>query len=377
VRIASISTSLVPSNTANSIQVMKVCEAMTELGHQVHLWVPGTAIVPFEKMIQLYGLKNKFEVTWLSSLKGFKRYDFAISSLSAASAWKAELIYTWLPQCAWGGLSFLKKPAVLEMHDRSSGMFGLYWLKKFLKSNHKKELVVVTAALKNALEIQSSITISEKEVIIAPNGVDLKRYEGILNCFSARESLNLEQKLTIGYTGHFYAGRGIDILFNLAEAYPGVQFLWIGGRENELDEIRHRLDQEQLLNVVITGFVDNSQIRLYQAACEILLMPYEKAIAGSSGGNSADICSPMKMFEYMAAGRAIISSDLPVLHEILDEESVLFCPPEDVSAWIQAVGDLIADPLKRNSFAKSVKDKIQNYSIINRQKMILQFLNVQ
>ena len=70
-RIACISTSLVPSNTANSIQVMKVCEAMTELGHQVHLWVPGTGVVPFEKMIQLYGLKNKFEVTWLRSVKKF------------------------------------------------------------------------------------------------------------------------------------------------------------------------------------------------------------------------------------------------------------------------------------------------------------------
>ncbi len=76
-----------------------------------------------------------------------------MSSLSAASAWKAELIYTWLPQAAWGGLTFLKKPAVLEMHDRASGKFGLYWLKKFLNSDHKKELIVVSRALKEALEI--------------------------------------------------------------------------------------------------------------------------------------------------------------------------------------------------------------------------------
>jgi glycosyltransferase involved in cell wall biosynthesis len=377
VRIACISTSLIPSNTANSIQVMKVCEAMTELGHQVSLWVPGTDVVQFEKMIQLYGLKNEFEVTWLRSIKSFKRYDFAISSLGAASAWKANLIYTWLPQAAWGGLTFLKKPAVLEMHDRASGKFGLYWLKKFLNSEHKKELVVVSRALQEALEMQISAQIPGNEVVIAPNGVDLKRYEIIPDCYSARQSLNLEQILTIGYTGHFYAGRGIEILFNLAEAYPEVQFLWIGGRENELEEVRGRLEQEQLLNVVLTGFVDNSQIGLYQAACEILLMPYEKSIAGSSGGNSVDICSPMKMFEYMAAGRAIISSDLPVLHEVLDDESVLFCPPEDSSAWIQAVGDLIADPLKRNSIASHAKDKIQNYSITNRQKMILEILSEQ
>ena len=77
---------------------------------------------------------------------------------------------------------------------------------------------------------------------------------------SARQSLKLEEKFTIGYTGHFYAGRGVEILFKLAEAYPEIQFLWIGGRENELEEVRRRLDHEQLLNVVLTGFVDNSQI---------------------------------------------------------------------------------------------------------------------
>ena len=88
----------------------------------------------------------------------------------------------------------------------------------------------------------------------------------------------------------------------------------------------------------MTGFIENSKLPLYQAACDILLMPYENAIAGSSGGNSVDICSPMKMFEYMAVGRAIISSDLPVIHEVLDNETAFFCPPEDSSAWVKERG---------------------------------------
>jgi glycosyltransferase involved in cell wall biosynthesis len=374
VRIACISTSLVPSITANSIQVMKACQAMTQLGHQVHLWVPGKDAFPFESMKQQYGLENNFEVSWLPSRRSFKRYDFTISSLRAVNRWNSDLIYTWLPQAAWGGLAFTKRPVVLEMHDRTSGMFGLFWLKQFIKSTDKKELVVVSRALKKALEVQAGQVIPENEVVIAPNGVDLQRYQDLPDPGAARRGLKLPEKITVGYTGHFYAGRGVEILFKLAAAYPDIQFLWIGGREKELEDVRRRLNNEQLWNVVLTGFVDNSQISLYQAACEILLMPYEKAIAGSSGGNSVDICSPMKMFEYMAAGRAIISSDLPVIHEVLNNQSAMFCPPEDAALWIAAVGRLINDPTLREAQGNNARMRISDYSIINRQEKILKFM---
>ncbi len=373
-RIACISTSLVPSITANSIQVMKVCQAMTQLGHQVHLWVPGCDAFPFDRMKQQYGLENDFEISWLPSRRSFKRYDFTITSIKTVNRWNPDLIYTWLPQAAWGGMVFTKKPVILEMHDRTSGMFGLFWLKQFLKSVAKKELVVVSRALKKALEVQTGRTIAENEVVIAPNGVDLRRYQGLPDPGAARQELKLEQKVTVGYTGHFYAGRGVEILFKLAVAYPDIQFLWIGGREKELEEVRHRLTDEQLRNVILTGFVDNSQISLYQAACEILLMPYEMAIAGSSGGNSVDICSPMKMFEYMAAGRAIISSDLPVIHEVLDDRSALFCPPEDAASWVAAVGKLLDDPTLREAQGNNARMRIRDYSIINRQEKILKFM---
>lgn len=374
-RIACISTSLVPSVTANSIQVMKVCQAMAQAGHQVHLWVPGTNAFPFGQMKHQYGLETDFEISWLHSRQTFKRYDFAISSLRAANRWNPDLIYTWLPQAAWGGLVISKKPVVLEMHDRTSGMFGLFWLKQFLGVGSKKELVVVSRALKRALEVQTGQTIPENEVVIAPNGVDLERYQGLTDPMEARRKLDLDEKVTVGYTGHFYAGRGVEILFTLAKTYPNIQFLWIGGQEKELEAIRVRLNNENLHNVVLTGFVNNSQISLYQAACEILLMPYEKAIAGSSGGNSVDICSPMKMFEYMAAGRAIISSDLPVIHEVLDDKSAWFCPPEDADAWVKALGSLIGDPKLVEAIGLDAKRRIEDYSIAIRQENILKFMS--
>jgi glycosyltransferase involved in cell wall biosynthesis len=103
-------------------------------------------------------------------------------------------------------------------------------------------------------------------------------------------------------------------------------------RPVEVEAWRRRARERSLTNVLFTGFVPNEIIPLYQAAAEVLLMPYQLSVATSGGGNTAEVCSPMKMFEYMAAGRAILSSNLPVLREVLDDSMAVFCP-QDAPEW--------------------------------------------
>jgi glycosyltransferase involved in cell wall biosynthesis len=101
-------------------------------------------------------------------------------------------------------------------------------------------------------------------------------------------------------------------------------------------------------------------------------MPYEQVIEGSGGGNSAEYCSPMKMFEYMATGRALISSDLPPLREVLDEQVAVLCPPEDPDAWSAALGDLMADPERARRLGETARQKAKSYAWIVRQERILE-----
>jgi glycosyltransferase involved in cell wall biosynthesis len=95
-------------------------------------------------------------------------------------------------------------------------------------------------------------------------------------------------------------------------------------------------------------------------------------IAGSSGGNSADICSPMKMFEYMASGRAILTSDLPVIHEVLDDKSAVFCPPDDTHAWSLALEKLLSDDEYRYAIGQNALRAAQGYSWIERARRSLE-----
>jgi glycosyltransferase involved in cell wall biosynthesis len=177
---------------------------------------------------------------------------------------------------------------------------------------------------------------------------------------------------TVVCTGHLYAGRGVELFVELARRFPHLNFLWVGGQPEDVEGWRKRLLSEGLSNLTLTGFVENSQLPRYQAAADVLLMPYERVIAGSGGGNSAAYCSPMKMFEYMACGRAIISSDLPVIREVLNDHNAVLCPPEDLAGWVQALRLLFDNPAVRENLARQAFEDVQGYTWIERQRKAME-----
>jgi glycosyltransferase involved in cell wall biosynthesis len=115
-------------------------------------------------------------------------------------------------------------------------------------------------------------------------------------------------------------------------------------------------------NVTLTGFIENSRLPMVQAAADILLMPYGSSISSSSGQDIAEVINPMKMFEYMAAGRAIISADLPVIREVLDESRAVFCRPGQAADWKQAIEDLLADQKRRSLLAAEARREIEKFT---------------
>jgi glycosyltransferase involved in cell wall biosynthesis len=370
VKICCITSFRIPSKAANSIQVMKVGQALSQLEHEVVLFTPGHVHTPWKDLAALYGLALPFEVIWLPAYASLKRYDFAVKAVQQASLRKADLIYTWLPQAGLLGV-LLGFPVVLEIHDRPTGRLGGWLLRRMAELRGEKRFAVITRALEQALQHEFGIPFKKDEVVIAPNGVDLQRFEQLPAPPEARRQLNLPQQLTAVYSGHFYAGRGMDLLVGLAQRFPNIHFLWVGGQPDAVESYREVVHMKGLTNVTLTGFVENQRLPLFQAAGEILLMPYERQIAGSGGGNSADICSPMKMFEYLACGRAILTSDLPVLHEVLNDGNARFCPPEDVEAWTRALDDLFRHTDVCGALGQQARVDAERYTWVARAHRIL------
>ncbi len=99
-KIAIISTSKIPSTTANSIQVMKVCQSYRQLGMDVVLYVPGEKKIEFAEIKTHYGIVEDFEVFWIKSNRKLNRYDFVIKAAMIARQRGCDLIHTWTPQAA-------------------------------------------------------------------------------------------------------------------------------------------------------------------------------------------------------------------------------------------------------------------------------------
>ena len=363
-KIAAIAGSTIPSDTANSLQVMKACQALVQIGHEVTLFVPGSKNTTVD-LKQHYGLQSEFPIEWLSSSS---RRRFTWNAIQRAHSLQADLVYSWFPQSATFALLY-KIPTIFEIHIQPTGVFGPMWHRLFARLRGRKRWVSITRALVSILGRDFRMHLSEDEVVIAPNGVDLERFASLPDPATARRQLGVREAPTVMCTGHLYAGRGADLFLALAKSLPQAQFVWVGGRLDDVEKWKQRAESD---NVTFTGFIPNQELPLYQAAADILLMPYSRSIIGSSGSaDSAAVASPMKMFEYMAAGRAIVSSDLPVIREVLNEGNAVFCKPEGVGDWRLEIEALLDDGTRRIELGKQARQDVQGYTWVARARRIM------
>ena len=366
--IVAIAGSTIPSDTANSIQVMKACQALVQLGHQLTLLVPGNPPSEVVDLKSHYGLQIDFPIEWLASSS---RRLFTWQSVRRARALKPDLLYVWFPQSAVFGLLH-NLPVIFEIHIQPTGLLGPLWHRVFANLNGRKRLVSITRALVNLLERDYNMRLKPNEIVIATNGVDLERFASLPDPITARRQIGLREAPTVMCTGHLYAGRGADLFLALAKSIPHAHFVWVGGRLEDVNTWKQRAKAEGVSNITFIGFIPNRDLPVYQAAADILLMPYSRSIMGSSGtADSAGVASPMKMFEYMAAGRAIVSADLPVIREVLNKSNAVFCGPDEVADWRLEIEALIGNEMHRAELGQQARHDVEKFSWLARERKVL------
>ncbi len=379
-KIAVIAPTYLPARRANTVQVMKMAQALTATGHEIKVYVPGNTNPPtWESLADHYGLQQQFDIEWLPVNSFWRSYDYGLRAVMRSRKWGADFIYTRLPQAA-ALSSLLGKSTIYEIHDLPQGIIGPRLFRTFFNGRGACRLVVITQSLRTALDNEIGPIPPEPFTLIAPDGVDLARYQNLPAPEAARRQLQTnkipdlpDSQFTVGYTGHLYHGRGINLILDMAAQLADITFLLVGGDPKDVDQIRSVVNDRSLNNVILTGFIANCDLALYQAACDVLLMPYQLKVAASSGGNIADYLSPMKLFEYLASGRAIISSDLPVLQEVLSDANAVLLPPEDLDAWIEKTIQLRAKPNQRAAFGRKAQMTAQKYSWESRAARMMDF----
>jgi glycosyltransferase involved in cell wall biosynthesis len=81
--------------------------------------------------------------------------------------------------------------------------------------------------------------------------------------------------------------------------------------------------------------------------------------------------SPLKMFEYLASGRLVLASDLPVLREVLHDGNSILCPPDDVDAWEHVLRRAASDNEWRCRLGERGREDAKHYAWRERVRRIM------
>lgn len=369
-----LSTAFVPSSTANGLQVMKMCQAFRQEEYDIRLVAPiyaGREEDATEYIWKQCGLSTMFSMTTIPVRAGGRGIRYDIQAIMNAKKGEAALVYTRSLRCAVLAALFGLR-VVVEVHDVPGGRWGPRYMRFILSSRRTAAMVVITEALRKELAVRFGDSCG-CPIVVAPDGVDFDRFRDLPAPPDARRKLGLGgEGFVAGYAGSFYAGRGVELVLSLAKRFPEGRFLIIGGPPDLAKELEHGTRDLKLDNVLFPGIVPNAEIPSYLAACDVLLMPYQKSVSVSGGGDTARWMSPMKMFEYLASGRLILSSDLPVLREVLNEENAVLCPPGDVDAWEVALRKAASDSAWRSRLGQRAREDAKRYDWRERVKRIME-----
>lgn len=358
VKVVYVANSVVPSRAANSIQVMKNCEAFANLGHDVTLLVPERDVEAdgVEDVYEYYDVDPCFAVEKLPrpnlSSAGTFLVNYSIGRRAARL--DPDLVYGRSTiACYFASRS--GAPTVFESHaPMTESRFGRVKERFFRRlSRHStfEKLVVISDSLHEYYEEHYPHLAGD--VVVARNGSDPVESDGAAPFETA------DGRLQVGYVGNLYQGRGMDLIAELADGTPEVDVHVVGGTAEDIAHWQDQLGEPD--GITFHGFVPQNDLDRYLLAFDVLLAPYQWDVATHAGHNTVQWMSPLKILEYMAAGRAIVASDLPAIEEILsDGETALLCDPEDVEEWADALERLREDPDLRRRLGRQARREFED-----------------
>jgi glycosyltransferase involved in cell wall biosynthesis len=130
----------------------------------------------------------------------------------------------------------------------------------------------------------------------------------------------------------------------------------------------------QLENIFFYGYISPKETYKCRNSAEVLLMPYQKNVMTiNNASETSRYMSPLKLFEYMASRKPIISSDHRVLQEVLEDGvNALLCDPEKIEMWENALVKLYCSKKLREKLANQAYEDFRgSYTWDKRASVIL------
>lgn len=377
-KIVYIAPAPIPSRSANSIHVLLQCKALIKFSNDIVLYTKRTVRKKSkmkETLMDAYGIDTgslRLVTTW-NMLDKFNTIQIALLAIIhlLINKWP-DIIISRNLYASFVIVIIYRKPILFETHQLEYG-FRKYLQNKIIRSKHTTTILISEELKKLIIEHHKLFKL--KNIVLhdaAQDGVEPISRDMRRNLlYEVYPKLSNNWDGICGYFGHLYSGRGIEQIAEMANKRPNVLFLIFGGNQEDVDA-KKRLNRND--NMIYMGHVPHSNSQYLMKLFDILLMPYQKKVSiGVKGHDTGRWMSPMKMFEYMATGVPIISSNLTVLREILKNNiNALLVSPDNSDEWVLAIDKLIQDKAFSEKIGmQSHKDYKNLYTWSRRAKCIV------
>jgi glycosyltransferase involved in cell wall biosynthesis len=319
---------------------------MARLGHDVTLHVrPGNREI--DNTFEFYGVEPCFRVltvnrpqirVWGAFVNAWKTKKLVLGGS------RPDLLYA---REYWALLLLRNSgiPFIFESHWKPKSVVHHAVETKIMQHPKCRRIVLISNALREIYG-EEFPWLCPSQVVVAHDGADAVSPKPK----SFRE-LGRDGVLQVGYVGSFQVGAGIETVAEISHKMPEFDFHVVGGSEKEVQNLVRSLPD--LPNLHIHGFMKQALLTSAYSGFDVMLAPYQE------NTTSIDWCSPMKLFEYMAHGKAIICSDYPVMREIIEDGTHgLLVPADDLEAWVTAISSL-SDRERRASLGEAGRARLE------------------
>jgi len=393
VKLIYIANARLPTEKAHGYQIVKMCEAFSELGVKVLLLHSrrhqDDRRMKNRTVFEYYQLNPSFEVRTLPNPDALRIERFFPSrsfiwffflhgllwgfyAALKARKERADLFYTRdIALAFW--LTRLGLPTVFEGHTVPKRARG-WLLHQMAHHPHLRLVVLLTSHLKESF---AELGFDQERLAVFPDGVDLSLFSDLPDKQESRRRLNLSGDLPIiGYIGRFQTmGRekGIPQLIEAMAHLPSINgkvplLLCVGGPMSRVRDYLELADSAGIPRQMLR-FVDrvpNRDVPLWLSALDVAVMPFPET------EHYKYFMSPLKLFEYMAAGVPIVATDLPSIREILQHDrDAWLVPPENPESLGRGISTLLQNRDRATRISRSAKERVKRYTWSKRAEGIL------
>ena len=308
--------------------------------------IPGLLKTVFKDMLQWKNSKNWEIVNQLGCQKGevafvWEQHDlFAGPGRQLADKFGVPLII------------YVHAPVVWEASKWGvkRGFWG-YYLENFVEKSALEKADLVAVVSENVKSKVVKMGIPAHKVLVSPMAVDPQLFQaGDLTAHQLRKELNLEGKTVIGWTGSFRSFHGINFLIEafgkISSSYPNCRLLLVGDGSERRDaqELVRRLGIQD--SVIFTGRKPFREIPQYISVFDIAVV---------SAKNVAEFhYSPLKLREYLAAGKPVLAPNAGEIPNIFgNEEHLKLFEAGDVDSIVSGVEFYLDNQFKRDKIGAS------------------------